>query len=193
VNALDVVVFVALALGALLGFVRGAIHQVTSLIAWVASLALPYFLGAPLGHLLSQRYDLSYPIAFVAAAFALGLIAQVGTRLIIGLIRMVLGRVVRKIATIGQTPEEKEQHRRIQGGAADRALGALIGLGQWAVIAWLMLSGLALLEKPLREKGVKISFDSAVTYQLSQQHNAFTLIWANENARFKRQLRSEGI
>ena len=184
-SPIDAVVVAVLLIGALFGLIRGAIRQLVNAAAWVASAIIPYYLAGPVGHIIANRFDAPYGVAYVVGAIALAILSQLVARFVIAGIGKVLGRIYDRVTTVGKTDEERAQQEmtRIRGSIPDRLLGAIIGGTKWAAVAWVLLSGVALLAKPLREKGFKVSVDGAESYKLAEHYNAFRIIWAQDLTR----------
>ena len=180
----DILVLAVLTLGGLFGAMRGAIKQVTLLVGWVASIAASYFFAAPVAHLVAVRFDTPYPVALVVSGIALGIVAQLLTRFLFFLVGKIVRKIYDAVVTAGESKEEKEHEalQGIQGSAGDRLLGALFGAAKWGLVGWVALSGFALVAKPLRDHGYKISVEDSEAYKLCEQHNAFAMLWADNIA-----------
>ncbi|MBB1599431.1 MULTISPECIES: CvpA family protein [unclassified Variovorax] len=110
---LDWIAVALLAVSLMFGLVRGLVFEVISLAGWVVAFFCAQWFAADLAAWLpidgdpeaSWRYALAFVLLFVAAAFAVGLVASVTRRL---------------IAAVGLRP-------------VDRLLGAAFGLARGAV------------------------------------------------------------
>src|SRR3954470_22875827 len=112
-SALDVFVFLLLIGGAAIGFVRGFVHEVISLLAWVVGIAMLKLFHSQLWSGLENSFHTS-PAAAAVLAFA---ILFVPSFLIVKLLARSLGGKTRRHAMLGPVD-------RVLGGG----FGALKGL-----------------------------------------------------------------
>ena len=96
-TALDVFVFLLLIGGAAIGFVRGFVHEVMSLFAWIVAIAMLKLFHNPLWAGLESSMDLSSPAAAVLA-FA---ILFVPSFLIVKLLARSIGGKTRRHSVLG--------------------------------------------------------------------------------------------
>jgi membrane protein required for colicin V production len=73
-TSLDMAVLLMVGGGAILGFIRGLVQEVTSLIAWIAAIAAVYFLHAPVTLLLADRVGTPGAAALLAYVLLFGII-----------------------------------------------------------------------------------------------------------------------
>lgn len=181
-NAIDAISILLLCVGALWGFLHGVIRQITTFVSWVVAVALVYLFSSPVAHLISDEFDAPYTLAYVVAVMLLGVVGQVISRLGLFIIRSIIRRFVVTVRGIGEDEETKEEleKERFQGSFSDRAIGAFVGAGKWAVLIWIMLSGVALVLRPLQERGHLLGVSQSELYQQAYQHNAFALIWKQD-------------
>jgi membrane protein required for colicin V production len=96
-SALDVFVFLLLIGGAAVGFVRGFVHEVISLLAWIVAIAMLKLFHSQLWHGLTGTFG-STPAAAAVIAFALLFIPSF---LIVKLLARSIGGKTRRAPVIG--------------------------------------------------------------------------------------------
>jgi membrane protein required for colicin V production len=96
-SALDVFVFLLLIGGAAVGFVRGFVHEVISLLAWIVAIAMLKLFHSQLWHGLTGAFG-STPAAAAVIAFALLFIPSF---LIVKLLARSIGGKTRRAPVIG--------------------------------------------------------------------------------------------
>lgn len=96
-SALDVFVFLLLIGGAAVGFVRGFVHEVISLLAWIVAIAMLKLFHTQLWHGLTGTFG-STPAAAAVVAFALLFIPSF---LIVKLLARSIGGKTRRSPVIG--------------------------------------------------------------------------------------------
>jgi membrane protein required for colicin V production len=128
IAVLDWVLLAILLLSMALGAWRGLVYEVLSVLGWFASFIVAQLYAATVGQLLPMsgatdalRYAAGFVLAFIASAFAAGLLAWLAKKL---------------IETVGLRP-------------VDRTLGAFFGLLRGGVI--LLAATTAVLMTPLKE------------------------------------------
>jgi membrane protein required for colicin V production len=77
-TSLDMAVMLMVGGGAVLGFMRGLVQEVTSLIAWVAAMAAVYFLHAPVSVLLAGQVGTPGAAALLAYVLLFGIVFLLG-------------------------------------------------------------------------------------------------------------------
>ncbi|MBA4747231.1 MAG: CvpA family protein [Sphingopyxis sp.] len=77
-TSLDMAVLLMVGGGAILGFLRGLVQEVTSLIAWVAAIAAVYFLHSPTTQLLSGQVGTPGAAALLAYTLLFGVVFLLG-------------------------------------------------------------------------------------------------------------------
>jgi membrane protein required for colicin V production len=97
VTALDIFVFLLLIGGAAVGFVRGFVHEVVSLLAWVVGIAMLKLFHTQLWTGLDNSFDMS-PAAGAVVAFALLFIPSF---LLVKLLARSIGGRTRRHAVLG--------------------------------------------------------------------------------------------
>jgi membrane protein required for colicin V production len=97
VTALDIFVFLLLIGGAAVGFVRGFVHEVVSLLAWVVGIAMLKLFHTQLWTGLDNSFDMS-PAAGAVVAFALLFIPSF---LVVKLLARSIGGRTRRHALLG--------------------------------------------------------------------------------------------
>jgi len=155
----DLVVLALVALGAVFGARAGAARQLGSWGALVLAALAARPGGALFGPAFGRFFHTSESLGGVAASFATFIVVAVvvrlaGTRLLQG----VLG---------GSDPAER---------GTDRALGALLGAGKVAAVAWVALSALAFVEAnvQLAGKGLGISPKDSTAFAIARRWNLFS-------------------
>ena len=139
---LDLVVLALVALGAVFGARAGASRQLASWGALVLAALVARPGGALLGPAFGRFFHTSEALGAVAASFATFIVVAVVVRLVATrLLQGVLG---------GRDPADR---------GTDRALGAILGGGKVAAVAWVALSALAFVEAnvQLAGKGLGLS------------------------------------
>jgi membrane protein required for colicin V production len=96
-TALDLFVFLLLIGGAAIGFVRGFVHEVISLLGWVAAIAMLKLFHTQLSHGLGSSFDVT---AAAAAVLAFALLF-VPTLVLVKLLARTLGARTRSSLIIG--------------------------------------------------------------------------------------------
>jgi membrane protein required for colicin V production len=77
-TSLDMAVLLMVGGGAILGFMRGLVQEVTSLIAWVAAIAAVYFLHAPVTLLLTAKVGTPGAAALLGYTLLFGIVFLLG-------------------------------------------------------------------------------------------------------------------
>ncbi len=156
---LDLIVLALIAVGAVLGARAGAARQLASWGALVLGALAARPGGAVLGPAFGRFFHTSASLGTVAASFATFIVVTVlvrllGTRLLQG----VLG---------GTDPAER---------GTDRALGALLGAGKVAAVAWVALSALAFVEDNVQVagKGLGLSPKDSSAFAIARRWNLFS-------------------
>ena len=152
----DLVVLALVAIGAIFGARSGASRQLAS---WGALVLAARPGGAMFGPAFGRFFHTSESLGGVAASFATFIVVAVlvrllGTRLLQG----VLG---------GSDPADR---------GTDRALGALLGAGKIAAVAWVALSALAFVEAnvQLAGKGLGFSPKDSTAFAIARKWNLFS-------------------
>jgi len=156
---LDLVVLALVALGAVFGARSGASRQLASWGALVLAALLARPGGALLGPAFTRFFHTSESLGAVAASFATFIVIAVVVRLVgTRLLQGVLG---------GRDPAER---------GTDRALGALLGGGKVAAVAWVALSALAFVEAnvQLAGKGLGLSPSDSTAFAIARKWNLFS-------------------
>lgn len=155
----DLMVLALVALGAVFGAHAGASKQLASWGALVLAALAARPGGALLGPAFGRFFHTSDSLGAVAASFATFIVVAVviriaGTRLL----QNVLG---------GRDPTER---------GTDRALGALLGGGKVAAVAWVALSALAFVEANVQVagKGLGISPKDSTAFAIARKWNLFS-------------------
>ena len=156
---LDLVVLALVALGAAFGARSGASRQLASWGALVVAALAARPGGALLGPAFARFFHTSEGLGAVAASFATFIavavvVRLVGTRLLQG----VLG---------GRDPTDR---------GTDRALGAFLGGGKVAAVAWVALSALAFVEENVQVagKGLGLSPKDSTAFAVARRWNLFS-------------------
>lgn len=178
----DAFFLTVLLLAGLMGFSRGAIRQLTGLIAWTISIVVPYLFANPLAHFISDRFDTPYIFALIIGGFVLAVVSHLITRFVLLIVGKILRKVYDTVATVGDTPEEKEKEaqEKLRGSLGDRILGAGMGLAKWGLVLWVILSGVALISKRLHDAGYKLWIEPSKAYAMCAEHNAFSVMWSDD-------------
>lgn len=77
-TSLDMAVLLMVGGGAILGFMRGLVQEVASLIAWIVAIAAVYFLHAPVSGLLEGQVGTAVAAALLAFVLLFGVIFLLG-------------------------------------------------------------------------------------------------------------------
>jgi len=151
----DLVVIGLVAVGAAFGAHAGAARQLSSWGALVlAALAIKPG-GALLGPTFARAFHTSESLGAIAASFATFVVVAVVARLVATLLLQgVLG---------GRDPADR---------GTDRALGALLGAGKVAAVAWVALSALAFVEANVQTAG--LSPQSSTAFAIARRWNLFS-------------------
>ncbi|HVP60005.1 MAG TPA: CvpA family protein [Myxococcaceae bacterium] len=155
----DLVVLALVAVGAVFGARAGASRQLASWGALVLGALAARPGGALLGGAFGRFFHTSEALGSVAASFATFIVVAVGVRLVgTQLLQGVLG---------GSDPGER---------GTDRALGALLGGGKVAAVAWVALSALAFVEAnvQLAGKGLGLSPKDSTAFAIARRWNLFS-------------------
>jgi membrane protein required for colicin V production len=151
-------VLALVALGAVFGARAGASKQLASWGALVLAAFAARPGGALLGPAFGRFFHTSDSLGAVAASFATFIVVAVVIRLVgTRLLQNVLG---------GRDPAER---------GTDRALGALLGGGKVAAVAWVALSALAFVEANVQVagKGLGISPKDSTAFAIARKWNLF--------------------
>ncbi len=156
----DLIVFGAVLLFAVLGGFAGAAKQV----AQVVSMAVAWVAARPVGSLLGPHLakKLGSPELFgtVAATLLVFFAVMIGLRLVLtALLRLLLR---------GKDPKDR---------GLDRGLGFLLGGLKVAFLCYLLLSGLAFVEEHVKIAGQKLGISpaSSMTFAFARRYNFFEL------------------
>jgi membrane protein required for colicin V production len=154
----DLVVLALVAVGAAFGARSGASRQLAS---WGA-LVVAAFAARPGGKLLgpsfAKLFHTSESLGAIAASFA--------TFIVVAVVVRMLGTRLLQGVLAGREPGER---------GADRALGALLGAGKVAAVAWVALSALAFVEDNVQVegKGLGISPKDSTAFAIARKWNLF--------------------
>jgi membrane protein required for colicin V production len=155
----DLVVLALVAVGAIFGARAGAARQVASWGALVVAALAIRPGGALLGATFGRLFHTSESVGAIAASFATFIVVAVAVRLLgTRLLQGVLG---------ARDPAER---------GTDRALGALLGAGKVAAVAWVALSALAFVEAnvQLAGKGLGLSPKDSAAFAIARRWNLFS-------------------
>ena len=155
----DLMVLALVALGAVFGARSGAARQLATWGALVLAALAARPGGALLGPAFGRFFHTSDSLGAVAASFATFIVVAVAIRLVgTRLLQGVLG---------GRDPTER---------GTDRALGALLGGGKVAAVAWVALSALAFVEANVQVagKGLGISPKDSTAFAIARKWNLFS-------------------
>jgi len=155
----DLAVLALVALGAVFGARTGAARQIASWGALLVAALAARPGGALLGAAFGRFFRTSETIGAVAASFATFIVVAVVVRLVgTRLLQGVLG---------GSDPAER---------GTDRALGAILGAGKVAAVAWVALSALAFVEAnvQLAGKGLGLSPKDSAAFAIARRWNLFS-------------------
>jgi len=155
----DLMVLALVALGAVFGAHAGASKQLASWGALLLAALAARPGGALLGPAFGRFFHTSDSLGAVAASFATFIVVAVVIRIVgTRLLRNVLG---------GRDPTER---------GTDRALGALLGGGKVAAVAWVALSALAFVEANVQVagKGLGISPKDSTAFAIARKWNLFS-------------------
>jgi uncharacterized membrane protein required for colicin V production len=162
VSGYDAILAALVVLGAAWGAWRGALRLVSHVAALAVAVALPWQFAGPLAHALEQPLQAGFLGAYAFAAGSLALLGYVLVRLSFWI------------------PIRLRKNRAEEGpsmlGALDRAAGAVVGAFQVALVAWIALSLVALVQPGLGKHGVKLGVADAELYRLADRHNAVGLV-----------------
>ena len=155
----DLMVLALVAVGAVFGARSGASRQLASWGALVVAALAVRPGGALFGAAFARFFHTSEALGSVAASFATFIVVAVVVRLLgTRLLQGVLG---------GRDPEER---------GTDRALGALLGAGKVAAVAWVALSALAFVEANVQVagKGLGLSPKDSAAFGIARKWNLFS-------------------
>src|SRR5262249_28967844 len=155
----DLMVLALVALGAVFGAHAGASRQLASWGALVLAALAARPGGALLGPAFGRFFHTSDSLGAVAASFATVIVVAV-------VIRIVATRLLQNVLG-GRDPTER---------GTDRALGALLGGGKVAAVAWVALSALAFVEANVQVagKGLGISPKDSTAFAIARKWNLFS-------------------
>ncbi len=155
----DLLVLVLVVVGAVFGARSGASRQLASWGALVVAALAARPGGALLGAAFGRFFQTSESLGAVAASFATFIVVAV-------VIRFVGVRLLRDVF-FGSSPTER---------GADRALGAVLGGGKVAAVAWVALSALAFVEANVQVagKGLGISPKDSNAFGIARRWNLFS-------------------
>lgn len=122
INLIDIVVLAVLAVSALFAFMRGFVHEVLAIAAWV-------------GAALATLYGFTYVQPAARGIIAIDLLADILAGVAIFLVVLVLLAILTRLVA--------SRVQKSSLGALDRSLGLVFGLARGAVIvalAWLVLT-----------------------------------------------------
>ncbi len=155
---LDLACLAVVVLAAAFGAFAGAVPQLAHAAAIVAGWAGARAFGPRIAPLLQGKVP-----AFAAHPIA-GVVAFVGCTLVASLLARVL---------VALTPL-----RRAPGTGADRGLGALLGGAQAAVVLWVVLSALAVWNRPLQVGTVRLDPAGSELVGAAREWNALGALGA---------------
>ena len=155
----DVLVLVLVVVGGVFGARAGASRQLASWAALVVAALGARPGGILFGPAFAKFFNTSPNLGAVAAAFATFIVGAV-------VLRIIAVRVFERVFS-GSDPSER---------GTDRALGALLGAGKVAAVAWVALSALAFVEEnvQLAGKGLGISPKDSTTCAIAKKWNLFS-------------------
>jgi membrane protein required for colicin V production len=154
----DLVVLALVVIGAIFGARSGASRQLASWGALVVAALAARPGGALLGRTFAGFFHTTEALGAIAASFATFIVVAVVARLVgTRLLQGVLG---------GRDPADR---------GTDRALGALLGAGKIAAVAWVALSALAFVEAnvQLAGKGLGFSPKDSTAFAIARKWNLF--------------------
>lgn len=155
----DLVVLALVIVGAVFGARAGASRQLASWASLVVAALLARPGGILFGGAFARFFNTSPNLGAVAASFATFIVLAV-------VLRLVAVQVFERVFW-GHDPAER---------GTDRALGALLGGGKVAAVAWVALSALAFVEDnvQLAGKGLGISPKDSSTFAIAHKWNLFS-------------------
>ena len=156
---LDLVVLALVAVGAVFGARAGASRQLASWGALVLAALAARPGGVLLGAAFARFFHTSEALGAIAASFFTFIVVAVGARLLgTRLLQGVLG---------GRDPAER---------GTDRALGAVLGGGKVAAVAWVALSALAFVEANVQVagQGLGLSPKDSTAFAIARKWNLFS-------------------
>lgn len=155
----DLVVLALVVVGAVFGARAGASRQLAGWAALVLAALASRPGGILLGGAFARFFNTSPSLGAVAASFATFIVLAV-------VLRVVAIQVFERVFW-GRDPAER---------GTDRALGALLGGGKVAAVAWVALSALAFVEDnvQLAGKGLGISPKDSSTFAIAHKWNLFS-------------------
>jgi membrane protein required for colicin V production len=122
INVVDIAILAVLLLSALLAFVRGCVHEVLSVAAWV-------------GAALATLYGFEHAQPYARDLIAIDLLADIAAGVVIFVVTLILLSIVTRIFS-GRVRDSSL-------GALDRSLGLVFGLARGALIiaaAWMLMT-----------------------------------------------------
>ena len=155
----DLLVLALVALGAVFGAHAGASRQLASWGALVLAALAARPGGALLGPAFGRFFSTTDSLGSVAASFA--------TFIVVAVVGRILGMWLLQGMLAGREPGER---------GTDRALGAVLGGGKVAAVAWVALSALAFVEAnvQLAGKGLGISPKDSTAFAIARKWNLFS-------------------
>jgi len=155
----DLIVLGLVAVGAVFGARAGAARQVAGWGALVVAALATRPGGSLLGPTFARAFHTTGSLGAIAASFATFIVVAVVVRLVATpVLQGVLG---------GRDPAER---------STDRVLGALLGAGKVAAVAWVALSALAFVEANVQVtgKGLGISPEDSTAFAIARRWNLFS-------------------
>jgi len=155
----DLLVLALVAVGAVFGARAGASRQLAGWGALVLAALAARPGGALLGSAFGRFFQTSESLGGVAASFA--------TFIVVAVVARILGTWLLQGILAGRDPAER---------GTDRALGALLGGGKVAAVAWVALSALAFVEANVQTagKGLGISPKDSTAFSIARKWNLFS-------------------
>ena len=156
---LDLIVLAGVVLGALFGARAGASRQLAGWGSLIAAGVMCRPGAAILGPTFASAFHTSASLGAVAAGFA--------TFIVVAVVARILGTWLLQGMLAGRDPAER---------GTDRALGALLGGGKVAAVAWVALSALAFVEANVQTagKGLGISPKDSTAFSIARKWNLFS-------------------
>jgi len=155
----DLGVLLLVVLGGVFGARAGASRQLATWAALLVAALAAHPGGILLGAAFARFFNTSPSLGAVAAAFATFIVAAV-------VLRIVAIQIFERVFW-GHDPAER---------GTDRALGALLGAGKVAAVAWVALSALAFVEEnvQLAGKGLGVSPKDSTAAAIARKWNLFS-------------------
>lgn len=180
---LDWIVGIAVALGAVQGYRKGAIRQIVAFAASVTGILLPFAFTGALAHSLQKPLDVPYPVSFLFSGLALAFVGYFGVRI---LWKTVLSRLVPGFGA------DDEGDGMLLPSVLDRLAGVALGAGKSATIMWIVVSVVALIVAGLAKQGATAGgLENSDLIKLSTKHNAVGMALDGRMKRFAEAIRRQ--